>query len=139
MASVSISEGVNAPAARVWELIRGFNDLPKWLPPFVASEVEGEGVGSMRTITMEDGTVLKERLDAYDDAERSYTYTITESPLPFSGYRSTIRVTEDGAAACTFEWSCTFEPAGAPEADVVGLIEGLYKGGMGNVRTILGV
>ncbi len=139
MASVSVSDRISASASRVWGVVRGFNDLPNWLPPIAASEVDGEGIGSVRILTLADGgATLTERLDAHDDAGRSYTYSIIESPLPFTGYQATIRVADDGADACTIDWSSTFEPSGAPEAEVVGLIEGLYRAGIDKVKEIVG-
>ena len=137
MARVSMSEEINAPAARVWELIGGFNDLPDWHPAVARSEVDGEGVGSVRTLTLGDGAVIRERLDAHDDAGRSCSYTITESPLPVANYQATIRVAEGGPDSCTIHWSSSFEAAGAPEAEAVELIEGIYRAGIDNVKKLV--
>ncbi|MFE1191555.1 SRPBCC family protein [Streptomyces olivaceoviridis] len=44
--------------------------------------------------TNEEGGVIVERLEAFDDKERSYTYSIVRAPFPVTDYRSTLTVRE---------------------------------------------
>jgi len=134
MTSVSISEDIQASASRVWALIGDFGAISDWLPAAEASEADGNGVGAVRKLSLAGGATADERLEAYDDAGRSYTYTVIESSLPMTGYRATIRVEDKGSGACTLHWSSTFEPVGIPEADMAGMIEGSYQGGVENIR-----
>lgn len=133
MARVSISARVDAAAGQVWQVIGGFNDLADWVPIVERSEVDGSGIGSVRTLTLADGGTVKERLDSYDDG-RSYGYSIVEAPLPVTAYRATIDVAPGGPDACTVTWSSTFEPSGAAEAEVVEMLEGLYRLGLDTLK-----
>ena len=135
MAKVSKSARIGRPAGEVWALIRGFNDLPKWLPGGATSTMEGEGVGAVRTL-VGHGQV-KERLDAYDEAGRTFSYSIVEGTLPVAGYASTMRVIAEGDDACIVEWWSTFKPDGAPEAEVVADIEALYDRGLAGIKDTL--
>ena len=89
----------------------------------------------MRKLTTGDGAVVHERLDSIDAAQRTYTYSITDSPLPLEGYQATIRVADGGGAgSAEVHWSSEFEPAGAPETDVVAIVEGIYQAGFDSLK-----
>lgn len=141
MSRVEVNEPVPAPAAKVWELVRDFGGIAKWGGPALQScTVEGEGVGAIRRIGLPGGLSLAERLEALDDASRSLSYSIVgKSPLPVKDYLSTIRVVEDGPAACRVDWSSRFEPDGTGEAQAQAMIRGVYTGGIAGLRKALGV
>src|SRR6516162_3094754 len=95
---------IDIPAApdRVWQLIGGFGSLLDWLPSIPKSELT-EG-GRVRRLANVRGDIIVERLEAFDNAARSYTYTILQAPFPVTGYRSTLRVREVTAGPLR-EWS----------------------------------
>ena len=51
MASVSKTARIGASAEAVWEVVRDFNGVAKWIGPVVESTMVGEGVGAIRSIT----------------------------------------------------------------------------------------
>jgi uncharacterized protein YndB with AHSA1/START domain len=134
MAKVSVSTTISAPADEVWRLVGGWNALPDWHPAVEKSEIEHGG--DLRHLRLADGTEITERLEKLDRNERTYTYTITSSPLPFTNYRSTIIVRAEGDTS-TVEWSTHFEPLGAPEADVVKSLSDFYQAGFDNLKKLL--
>lgn len=138
MASVKVSERIEARADAVWELFRDFGGVARFSPALESCTVEGEGVGAVRTIRMPGGLEIRERLEAFDDEGRSLQYSIVgESPIPVDGYLSTVRVSEDGDAAHV-EWSSTFTPReGAELQKVAPLVEGIYRSGIAGVRKAL--
>ncbi len=127
---------LGVPADTVWRIIGGFNALPDWHPAIEKSELD-EG-GQVRTLGLVGGGAITERLDTHDDDARTYTYTITQSPLPVANYQATIKVTDEGDG-CKVEWSSQFEPRGASEGEASEAIEGIYKAGFDNLRKLLGV
>lgn len=141
MAEVRVTEELPVPAAKVWELVRDFGGAAKWLGAMVESlELEGWGVGAIRTITLPGGTRLHEQLRALDEDERSFSYAIVrESPLPATDYVARFELVETGPDSCRIEWGSTFEPAGLPEAEVLPLIEGIYRSGIASLRQALGI
>jgi len=46
----------------------------------------------VRVLTTKDGAKITERLDRYQPKIFSYTYRITDSPLPVTDYVSTLQV-----------------------------------------------
>lgn len=128
MTQVSMSTQVNTSPDQVWRLIGGFDALPDWLPLIVRSATS-EG-GRLRHVTLVDGAVLVERLLSFSESDRSYAYAIVGGPIPVANYRAALRVVaRAGQPGSTVEWSSEFEPAGAPEADVVALIRGVFQAG----------
>jgi hypothetical protein len=76
--------------------------------------VEGDGVGAVRTMYIEDGLgggYVKERLLTLDPADRHMTYRLIDSgAVPFGDYVGTIRVTPAGPAACVAVMTSAFVP-----------------------------
>lgn len=135
MANVEVQEQVNATAAAVWEIVHDFGDIRRWSGGISDCQLEGEGVGAIRTIKL-GGMVIRERLEAFDDAARSFSYSIVEGPLPLADYLSTFVVTDaDGGAK--INWGSRFTPAGMTEADAVALVEGIYRQGISGIRKAL--
>lgn len=138
MAKVSMSRDLSASADIVWEIVGKFSAIDSWLPPIASCEADGDAVGDMRKLTTVDGAVVHERLDSIDDDARTYSYLITDSPLPLSDYRATISVAEGDGGFSVIHWSSEFEPVGAPEADVVAIVEGIYQAGFDAIEERLG-
>ena len=115
MAFSYASTVIDATADAVWAKIRDFNAMPDWNPEGIAtSEIEdgkaGDQVGAVRSFTLTDGTHLREKLLAFSDLERSYTYDFQKTPFDVDNYEATIRVSPvtDGNQAFV-EWWTTFD------------------------------
>lgn len=138
MPDLSMKTTLDAPAHAVWEAISDFNGIPKYVAAVDSSTMEGEGVGALRTLTLQDGARILERLESLDDSSRTLSYSIVESPLPMEEYISTMRVRELGPDRCELQWSCTFEPTEAPESELRQIIEGIYDMGFEGLKQLLG-
>jgi hypothetical protein len=129
MAQANASIRIPASPDAVWQLIGGFNSLPDWLPYIPSSELS-EG-GRVRRLANPGGEVIVERLEAFDNRARSYTYSILEAPFPVTGYRSTLLVREiESGAASQVDWSGEFTPNGVSDDEASRLFEGIYRDGL---------
>lgn len=128
MASASATIRVPASADTVWQLVGGFLTLPDWLPMIASSEsLEG---GRVRKLTTADGAVIVERLQTFDNANRTYSYSIVEGPFPATNYLATVQVSAAGDQQTDVTWSGSFTPQGVSDADVETLFQGVYEGGL---------
>jgi hypothetical protein len=140
MAKVQVETTLQVPAAAVWNMIGGFNELARWHPAVVKSEeVKGKSGVTIRRLMLNDGGVIVAQLEEHDDRARTYSYSVVETPLPVAGYRARLHVRElPGGHSCKVAWTSEFEPSGAPESEAVKVIRGLYEAGFDNLRRLFG-
>jgi hypothetical protein len=131
MASASAFIDIPASADQVWQLIGGFNSLPDWLPFIPKSELS-EG-GLVRSLQTADGAVVIERLQTFDHAAKTYSYSILQAPFPATDYLATIKVEAQGEGS-RVTWSGRFEPVGVNNEEVEALFTGIYQGGLEALR-----
>lgn len=138
MAKVDMSLTLNASAEKIWSLIGGFDALPRWHPAVARSEESREGGKTCRKLSLASGGEIVEELERRDDKERAYSYRIVSGPLPVTGYRSELRVADQGSGRCTVRWSSSFEPSGAPEEKAAAAIRGVYQAGFDSLKKQFG-
>ena len=113
-------------ADSIWTKIRGFCDIVVALPG-VKCALSSDGL--TRTLTLPDGKAVVEKRETFDDAGRTYSYTILEAgPLPVASYHSTIAIQPKDSGA-QIVWTGHFDAHGASDEDAKKAIEGIYKGG----------
>lgn len=134
MATAQACIDLHINADRIWQLIGGFDTLPDWLP-FVPQSALSEG-GRVRTLKSIDGDTIIERLLDFNEAGRSYSYTILQGSAPVRDYQSTLRVvsTSEGAQV---HWSGSFVPVGISEAEASAMFATIYQDGLAALKQTL--
>ncbi len=147
---------VDAPAAKVWDLIKNYDDM-SWLP--AVKSVTGEGTnakGAIRKLHLTSGGTITEELKAYDAAKFSYKYKITEMSssstikhagqdehipvLPVGNYAAELSVTDKGGKS-EIEWVATYyrayvnnnPPAELNEEAADKAVSGVLKSGLESI------
>ena len=136
MAKAHASIDLRNDAEQVWRLIGGFDALPDWLP-FIPQSVLSEG-GRVRTLQSVEGGTIVERLLAFSEAGRSYTYTIIQGPAPVRDYQATLRVLplSDGQGS-RVEWFGSFVPVGISDEEASTLFRTIYEDGLAALKQSL--
>ncbi len=85
-------------------------------------------------MTLKDGGVIKEKL--LERTDSLYKYAIIESPLPVKNYEAQFALTpdDDDEDEVNFAWSAVFDPEGKPDKEARGVIDGIFKAGMDNIK-----
>ncbi|NOY12924.1 MAG: SRPBCC family protein [Deltaproteobacteria bacterium] len=138
MTTVSMSTELHAPAADVWKIVSDFNGLTGFISAITESTTQGSGVGAVRTLILEDGTQIIERLENFDKEAKKFSYSIVSSPLPLEDYLATVRILEINDQCCKLEWSSSFQPRGVPEAEAKDIIEGIYSMAFKGLQKLFG-
>ena len=128
MARVQVVGHVQGGIESVWELIGDFGGLEKLALGVESCTVKGSGVGAERTLTFPNNNIVVERLESHDPVAKTFSYSIVRGGMPISNYLGLVRLTPNSASETTVELSCTFDPAGMPEALATDAISGGYRG-----------
>jgi hypothetical protein len=133
MATVTAEHVFALPIGDLWAILGDFGKTGKWSgrPPEACVQ-EGDGIGALRSLYLDDGRVIVDRLEAQGDY--SYSYSIVTSPLPYTRYRATMAVEPVDAANTRFRWTGEFEPLGIGEEEAIAFTRNVYAMGIGLMR-----
>lgn len=143
MERVMVSTMVNAPIERVWEIIRDFNGLPKWMGGMEQSEIEGGGdpteVGAIRSVTLAGSDQkLREKLVELSDTEYVITYAVLEGPIPVKDVVTRIKLRRVTDTNTTYgEWSSEFRTEPGGEQEGIDFLTRVFKGGWRQLKRYL--
>jgi hypothetical protein len=127
MAHTSVRHTIPAPGDEVWSLLGDPRESVNRWPAVASAEFEGAGVGAARTLHLVDGSVVRERLEALDpETRRARWEVLTFSKLPLRELHYTVSVEDHGEKECGVAWELDFEPSGASEERVRGMLEGIF-------------
>ena len=123
----------------LWGKFGGWCAIAEWHPAVKKCEESKEGDTEFRTLTLQDGGVIKEKLVERGNA--SYRYEIVESPLPVKNYEAQFTVTpdDDDLDEVNIVWAATYDAAdGKEDADARKTIDGIFKDGIESIKGKLG-
>ncbi len=151
---------VNAPADKVWELVKDFCSIEKWHPKVAGCEAEGGNEkGGKRILKLEGGGEVVEELKKYNGDKMMYSYKIKkmsaakkivhagqeiEVPvLPVANYSSIFQVKKSGDKAKVI-WKGAFyraymnnnPPEEMNEDAAVKAVTEFYKSGLENLKKL---
>ncbi len=137
---------INAPAAKVWEVIGNFQDL-NWHPAVEKTEGEGgnEPDKAKRTLTLKGGGQIHEALVKYNAKAHMMKYEITDvdvKVLPVKNYSSILKVEDEGDGKSKVTWRGAFyrgymnnnPPPELSDEAAVKAVTGVYRGGLDELK-----
>lgn len=135
---------INAPADKVWAVLGNFQDM-SWHPAVTSTEGKGGNeVGATRTLTLDGGGQIFEKLNKYDEAGKTLSYEITEvdvKVVPVTNYAAHLTVTPDGDKS-KVEWKSAFyrgfvnndPPPELSDEAAVKAITGIFQSGLEGLK-----
>ena len=137
MADFLVQQTFAASPDAVWKYLGDFAGIGDWMPGIEKTEIEGEGIGSLRKLYFNPTTFVVEALKALDDSARSLSYSIEEGPAPVENYLATITVVEDGGQT-RVDWTATFDtPDGVDPEVIKPALSGAYTGALATLKKIV--
>lgn len=137
---------IQAPAAKVWALIKDVDALKNWYPNLEsASASDGAAKGSVRTLKFKGGGELVETIQTADDEGMRLSLRAKDGgALPVSNYTSHLKVTADGDKQSKLEWRGAFYrayPNNDPPPDqndeaAIKAVSDFYKAGLANLKKL---
>lgn len=134
-ASVTKSIDVNGTPDKVWTMIGPFCSIKDWHPAIGKCTEDGKTPPTRTLVTKDGKATFVEQQTARDDKDHSYSYAIKSSPLPLSGYQSTLKVEPKGSDMSTVTWTSTFTPASGKDAAAKDAVGGIYQAGLDSIKS----
>lgn len=136
MLQAKVTQQFNLSADALWAHIGDFGDTGRWSgrPPEACVQ-EGTGIGALRTLILDDGRKIVDRLE--DEGEYFYSYSIVSAPLPYSHYLATMAVKPVDNDNCTFCWSSEFTVPSMSDEKAIQFTENIYHMGIGMMQKTL--
>lgn len=136
---VTVSDVIDAPIARVWEIVSDFEGLMRWHPLVVACDTIGQGTGALRTVHFQDWWA-KERLDRMDQQGHVVAYTITDCSREVNiGAKVSITLTSLGPDRTRIAWTAGLDASSEHAEAVNAALEAYYPVRIGHLKTALGL
>lgn len=114
---------IKAPASRVWEMIKEFDGIDRWMPGIDSLSVDGDD----RTIEMM-GMKITEHLIEVDDVAMSTSYSIVDG-VPVDSHKATISVERSGEDTLV-----TWEVSVAPD-EMLAIFEATYQAALEHLES----
>ena len=92
---ILVKKTIDTPAKDVWETVRSFDRVERYVSIVKSSTIQGSGEGCQRTCSVQFGqqeVKVVERLDNIDDDKKILQYTISEAPPSFQGLQFQIQI-----------------------------------------------
>ncbi|ALG68074.1 SRPBCC family protein [Beggiatoa leptomitoformis] len=148
MLTVKSEMMVRGTPEKVWAVIGGFNDLPKWHPAVANSKLDISGdataggiTSRVLTLNAPNAPVLIEQLISQDPVAMTYSYTLTKTEpaiLPVKNYTATLSVSAAEKDKSLVTWEGSFLPLPTATAeDAKKAVEGVYSAGLVNLKEML--
>jgi Polyketide cyclase / dehydrase and lipid transport/Domain of unknown function (DUF4331) len=125
---------LSTSADKVWAAIGGFGTA--WQPLIASINTVGTGVGQLRTIETIDGKRIIERLEAMDNAQRWYRYSMV-SGIQATDYIGTLSVTPKGTGS-SVQWQVQYWADGQPDILVKTVVTTLLKTSLESLKARFG-
>jgi hypothetical protein len=126
MVEVRVERGLEFGAQEIWAIIADFGNV-SWVPGVEKVELEGEGVGMVRHLTVPVYPQLHERLEAIDHEKMILDYSIPAvAYLHLKDYRARAQVSELGSERCRLVWSGIAEVDGVDDEQAIAETEAFY-------------
>lgn len=141
---------INAPAEKVWGVIKEFADAHVWLPMVESSEGEGGNEpGATRVLTLGPDVKIYETLKSYNAEKMTYKYKIPDAThdvkiLPVNNYAASVSVKANGDSSIV-TWKGGFY-RGYPNNDpppelndeaAVKAVTGVYQAGLAHLKEVV--
>ncbi|MGO9994633.1 MAG: SRPBCC family protein [Steroidobacteraceae bacterium] len=137
-----------APADKVWDAVKNFNELNTWHPAVASDEIvsgTNNTPGAVRLLTLKGGGTIKEKLLQFDASGHRFRYSIVEGVIPVTHYTSSLVVTSLADNKTLVTWSGRFKRknVGDTPADdendkaATDAITGVYQSGLDNLKKIV--
>jgi hypothetical protein len=136
MVELSVEREFEFSAGEVWAVFADFGNV-SWVPGVEKVDLEGEGVGMIRHLTVPVFPQLHERLEAIDHEKMVLEYSIPSVEyIEVKNYTARAQVFDLGSGRCRVRMTCRAEATGL-ETDATAKTGAFYEAMLGWIDDFL--
>ena len=109
LTKVTIAKKLTASSDKAWEAISKIGRLDVWFPSIATCNVNGDGVGAHRYMTLHRGGEIIDRIVDINAVKRRLIYQRIESPFPVTSYTGTVEVFDSFDSQAIIVWTVDFD------------------------------
>ena len=135
MISINVEREVDLSAETIWEEMKHFDRVLRWVPGGDKStiSVKGEGVGAIRDINLITQGYVQHQLIAFDNEKRMFSYKLTAGkPVGMEDYTVVASVTPIDKNNCKIQWAGEMKSDSRVDENKVGVA---LEAALGNMVT----
>ena len=135
MIRINVEREVDLSAETIWEEMRHFDRVLRWVPGGDKStiSVKGEGIGAIRDINLITQGYVQHQLIAFDNEKRMFSYKLTAGkPVGMENYTVVASVTPIDKNNCKIQWAGEMESDSRLDENKVGVA---LEAALGNMVT----
>ena len=135
MIRINVEREVDLSAETIWEEMRHFDRVLRWVPGGDKStiSVKGEGVGAIRDINLITQGYVQHQLIAFDNEKRMFSYKLTAGkPVGMEDYTVVASVTPIDKNNCKIQWAGEMKSDSRVDENKVGVA---LEAALGNMVT----
>ena len=135
MIRINVEREVDLSAETIWEEMKHFDRVLRWVPGGDKStiSVKGNGVGAIRDINLITQGYVQHQLIAFDNEERMFSYKLTAGkPVGMEDYTVVASVTPIDKNNCKIQWAGEMKSDSRVDENKVGVA---LEAALGNMVT----
>ncbi len=119
---------VELPAATIWDKLVSFGGTEKFVPELIEKvNVQGEGIGAIRTIHLKGGGEIVEKLTKIDVKNYHMEFIILSTPMPIQEYTGVFEVQKISSKKCEVLFISKYKVSRENENEMKNIIKGFQE------------
>lgn len=119
---------VELPAAIVWDKLVFFGGTEKFVPELIEKvDVQGKGIGAIRTIHLKGGGEIVEKLTKIDNNSYHMEFIILSTPMPVKEYTGLFEVLKISSDKCEVSFTSKYKVSRENENEMTNVIKGFQE------------
>lgn len=126
---------VNSDGLLVWQKLIAFGGTEKFVPELIERvDVEGTGIGSIRTIHIKGGGEIIEKLTSINTDKMEMKFIIVATPMPIQNYEGIFTVTSLDDSTCSALFESIYDVLPEQKAEMYNAIKNFQTAFISNLH-----
>ena len=131
---LKIVKKIKVPTETVWLAISNIDGLDRWFPVIQHCQVEGQGVGAIRTLTLLEGGIIRDIVEEINQNKQQFSYKRIEQPFSISHYQGRVNVSSIFPGQTELSWSVEYQVLNENRSEMSSLLLNVITEGINGLE-----